>query len=167
MEGQGSRRGVFAVLLNWVWWSPVLLLPFSVVFLDTWLSTKAIQRDYRINELTSRMAEVQAQLDDLRVQEAELRAIRRIDHEAPNLGLKQPEPEQIRTIYYTEADTDDLDVVAFLAQGPGSAPVDMMNQGAFGAPEQGNGPCYNPPMAPMSFRAAIAHLLRNIADDLL
>ncbi len=167
MEGQGSHRSIFAVLLSWVWWSPLLLLPFSVVFLDTWLSTEAIQRDYRVNELTARIGEVQAQLDDLRVQEAELRTIRRIDNEAPNLGLKQPEPEQIRMIYYTDANGDDEDVVAFLAQDPGSAPADETYQGASMAPKQGNGPCSNPPMAPMSFKAAIARLLRNIADDLL
>lgn len=166
MDRHENRRSIFPVLLNWVWWSPILLLPFSAVFLDTWLSTEAIQRDYRVNEMTARIAEAQAQIDDLRVREAELRTIRRIDHEAPNLGLKQPEPEQIRTIYYTGTDVEDPDVVAFLAQEPGPATAEETNQGAPTAPEQGNGPCYDPRMEPMSFRAAIAHLWRNIANDL-
>ena len=167
MERHEHGRGIFGVLLNWVWWSPILLLPFGVVFIDTWLSTEAIQRDYRVNELTARMAEAKTQIDDLRVREAELRTIRRIDDEAPNLGLKQPEPEQIRMIYYTDVETEDQDVVAYVKDNPGPALAVEGNQGALAAPEQGTGPCCDPCTEPMSFGVAIVHLLRNIADDLL
>ena len=88
------------VLGHWLRWLPVLLLPFSMVFVDTWLNTERINKDYRINELTMRRNGLREQLDALLNREAELVTMKRIESQAPGIGLGPPKPGQIRTIYY-------------------------------------------------------------------
>lgn len=88
------------VLGAWLRWLPVLLVPFSMVFVDTWLNTERINKDYQVNELKMRCSELQEELDALLNREAELVTMKRIESQAPGIGLGPPKPGQIRTIYY-------------------------------------------------------------------
>ena len=88
------------VLGHWLRWLPVLLLPFSMLFVDTWLNTERINKDYRVNELKMRRNELQDELDALLNHEAELVTMKHIESQAAGMGLGPPKPGQIRTIYY-------------------------------------------------------------------
>ncbi len=94
------RRAV--PLTSWLKWLPVLILPFSVLFFETWLNVQTRVNDYELFELNQRMRELQRSLDALKVEEARLAAMDRIGVRAPDLGLVEPNPSQIKTIYRSE-----------------------------------------------------------------
>ena len=79
-------------------WVPLLLLPFSVFFFEVWTQTRTLACDYAINDLSKRRQELVRHIDILKVEEAELKSLDRIEAKAPNLGLVEPEPGQIEVI---------------------------------------------------------------------
>ncbi|MBI4557471.1 MAG: hypothetical protein HY706_07810 [Candidatus Hydrogenedentes bacterium] len=84
---------------GWAKWLPVLLLPFSVLFLETWLTTQSLEADYEVGRLNKRVRELREELDALRAEIAKLEAMDRVHAKAPDLGLVEPEPNQIEIIY--------------------------------------------------------------------
>jgi hypothetical protein len=95
----GHRK---ASLRGWPWWALVLLPPFAVLAFDTWLNTETFRKDYETGELNKRLRELTEKLDGLKIEEARLETMDRIKIEAPDLGLVEPEPGQIRIIYCTD-----------------------------------------------------------------
>lgn len=83
---------------GWTKWLAVIMIPFSVVFFQTWLNTQTIKRDYKMADLNTRIRELQQTLDALRLEIARLQNMDRIEMEAPDMGLVQPNPEQIQVI---------------------------------------------------------------------
>lgn len=83
------------------WWSWLFALAplFAVVTFDTWLNTENLRNDYGIAALNRQLKDLQETLDGLKVKEASLEALDRIEIEAPDLGLIEPQPDQIQVIY--------------------------------------------------------------------
>ncbi len=80
-----------AVLL----WAPILLLPFTVLLVETMLRLDVFYRDYRTTVLVNQIQSLQQDLKDLRAQEANLEAMRRLEAMAMELGLVAPAHDQI------------------------------------------------------------------------
>ncbi|NIA12924.1 MAG: hypothetical protein GWP08_02495 [Nitrospiraceae bacterium] len=107
MSTDTQQPSRWRTLWGWIRWSPVILIPFSALFFDTWLSTQRIKRDYVINELKTQIRRARADLDDLAVEAARLGNMERIEVEAPEMGLQPPEPDQIRLVYYTQPEPEE------------------------------------------------------------
>ena len=102
MNKDTQQPGRWLTLWGWIRWSPVILIPFSALLFDTWLSTQRIKRDYAINELKTQIKRAHEDLDDLTVEAARLGTMNRIEVETPEMGLQPPEPDQIRFVYWTQ-----------------------------------------------------------------
>jgi len=87
-------------------WTLLLGLVFLVLLFDTYLNVQARRSDYRLSEIDGTERKLRSILQILRVQEAKLRAIGLTEDRAPALGLIEPDPAQIETVYY-HADLED------------------------------------------------------------
>ena len=88
-------RGVLSGALKWI---PVLLVPFSAFFFETWLQLQIFERDYEAAELSRQIRETSARINGLEERADELMTLERITEQAPDLGLVQPEPSQIEVV---------------------------------------------------------------------
>ena len=115
-----------APLTGWGQWLLLLLVPFSALGLDTWLNTETFRCDYEMAEVNRQIKALTETLDGFRVEEARLIAMDRIEMEAPDLGLVDSQPGQIKVIYYAEVDDARDPAVAgpaVAASTRGTAPV--------------------------------------------
>jgi len=92
-------RGVLSGALKWV---PVLFIPFSAFFFETWLQLQIFRRDYDAYELSRQIREINARIDALEERADELMTLERITEQAPDLGLVQPQPSQIEVVRVME-----------------------------------------------------------------
>lgn len=90
---------------SWFLWLPVLLVPFSVLFTETWLHTRILRYGYDSSDLQVELRRLEERLKDLRGQEASLNRLDLLDAQAPDLGLVEPEPDQIVVIRAPAADS--------------------------------------------------------------
>lgn len=88
-----------ASLKGWWWWLLAMLPMLLVVFVDTWINTGNLHNDYEMAQVNKQLKELHETLDALKVEEASLRKLERIEIEAPDLGLVEPQPDQIQVIY--------------------------------------------------------------------
>lgn len=88
-------RGVLSGTLKWI---PVLLIPFSAFFFETWLQLSIFRRDYEAYELSRQIRETNARIEALEERADELMTLDRITEQAPDLGLVQPQPSQIEVV---------------------------------------------------------------------
>ncbi len=105
-QARPARR-VLSGALKWV---PVLLIPFSAFFFETWLQLQIFKRDYEAAELSREIRETNQRIDGLEERADELMTLKRITEQAPDLGLVEPEPNQIAVVKVTpgpEVTTDD------------------------------------------------------------
>ncbi len=89
-----------APLTSWLKWLPILAIVFSLLFFDTWLNVQARLNDYEIEKLNDRIMELEKRLCELKVDEVRLVAMNRIEARAPELGLVEPGPSQVRLVYH-------------------------------------------------------------------
>jgi len=161
------------VLVHWLRWLPALLLPFSVLFVDTLLNTERINKDYRVNELKIRRNELQDELDALLNYEAELVTMKRIESQALGMGLGPPKAGQIRTIYYRRSQDPPIDgagpatVGCLVEDGPAGGPPSCMTKDDTGpcAPIGNGGASWDSkePSNPIRTTSLMARLRRAIA----
>ena len=104
MRGHARRSKRRASLRGWIKWLPFLVLPFSVLLCEAWLNIETFENDYEAASLNSAMHSLRQDIEELREQELNLRAMDRIQEKAPDLGLVNAEPNQIRLIRYAERD---------------------------------------------------------------
>lgn len=108
----GSGRRIRASLAGWSRWLPFVALPFALFFFETWLRTQQLRLDYETNRLNAAVRHLDETMNDLRVQEAGLDNIDRMQAHAPNLGLVEPTRDQIRVV------TIEAPEYVFADQGP-------------------------------------------------
>jgi len=96
---RANKRIQRQAFYGWIKWLPVLAAPFSVLFFDAWLNTQAWKNDYEYERLHRRMRALCAELDAVRVDEARLERIDRLDEMAKDLGLVPPHSGQIEVLY--------------------------------------------------------------------
>ncbi|MBI2425534.1 MAG: hypothetical protein HYV27_22100 [Candidatus Hydrogenedentes bacterium] len=87
-------------LWGWIKWSPVLFILFSFLFADVWLNIETRRHDYAYIELNSAIREVRKEIKDLKRDRASLETFDQLAQVAPDLGLQEPEPDQIETITF-------------------------------------------------------------------
>lgn len=111
------------------WWKalPLLMLPFSVAFSETWLQTQVLTLQYRANQLSYQIRDVEGSLDSLQDERRDLVRIDRITAKAPELGLVVPNPGQLEFIL-------DPDAPALLETEP--SPIASVIDLPEGAPDQ-------------------------------
>ncbi len=85
-------------------WAIVVLIPFSVLFAETWLNTQILVKDYKKVELTTECRQLTETLNALKIKQARLENMDRMDVEAPDLGLVAPGPNQIKEICWVNPD---------------------------------------------------------------
>ena len=95
------RKQQRQALRGWLKWTPALAFLFSVLFFDVWLNAQERSRDYENRSLTLTERELDTEMMELRNRAAELEKFDRLDVMALEFGLKEPEPNQIKTIRYT------------------------------------------------------------------
>lgn len=91
---------------------PFLLMPFAVLFSETWLQTQMLVNGYEQNEISEETGTILERIDELEDRKAKLHRMTRIEQSAPRLGLIEPAPHQLHRI---EAD-DALDSITGINQ---------------------------------------------------
>lgn len=112
---RGTKRR--ATLAGWWRGVPFVIVPFAVLFSEAWFRTGILTNHYRLNELTVEMRDVQARIQELRVEESHLTRLSRIDSAAPDLGLIPPSPGQVVVIELRPGWRDDVDEGAGFTPG--------------------------------------------------
>jgi hypothetical protein len=92
---QSANRLVGSMIV----WLPVLLIPFSVFFAETWMQLQIRDNDYEISALQTNLNSTELSILMLEQQAGQFRAVDVIDETAPYLGMIDPEPGQIQVIY--------------------------------------------------------------------
>lgn len=87
-----------AKLQGWAKWVVVIAIPFVVFTFETWLRTQSLQFGFDKNDLMKRQAEVTERIRSLEADEAGLKRMDRIEAKAPDLGLVEPGPAQIKIV---------------------------------------------------------------------
>lgn len=99
MSRSGSTCRVGSVLGRAILWSPVVLMPFAVLFCEAWLHIRLLSRGYEANTLRRETRELAAAINTLRARKANLETASRADAEALALNLVKPELNQIEILY--------------------------------------------------------------------
>lgn len=107
-------------ILGWIRWTFILMAPALALAFDTWLNTEMLKNDYEIALINARIKALSDTLDELRVEEARLQTFDRIEIEAPDLGLVDPQPDQIQIIHCTAEELRALEEPFSFAARPNS-----------------------------------------------
>lgn len=89
-----------SALRGWIKWTPVLAIPFSILFFHAWLNIQILRADYTLRELDADARRLNDKLNDT--------GIAQIIHEGPEvlaahagtLNFVPPQPGQREVIYY-------------------------------------------------------------------
>lgn len=92
-----------AVLGGFLKWAPVLAIPFGVFLFETWLQVRIYENDYAASELKRKIKEITSHNDRLKQRADDLMAIRRVNEQAPDLGLVPIAPGQVEVLYVPQA----------------------------------------------------------------
>ena len=85
-------------LRGWFWGLPFILIPFCVLFGETWLQMQRLNNDYAAAAINRELQDLRNRIDRLVAEEARLEAMERINAKAPDLGLVEPVAEQIQIV---------------------------------------------------------------------
>jgi hypothetical protein len=99
-----SRRVRRQVMYGWIKWVPVLFVVFSVLYVDAWLNTETRNNDYDLAKSSTRIREIQESINAMRAEEAYLEGIKRLALLASEIGMVEPQPEQIQVVRYATSD---------------------------------------------------------------
>lgn len=144
-----------AITLKSLRWAAVLAVPFGALFADTWLNTAMLKRDIRMSAVTEKLKRLQEEYDACKVKIATLENLERIEIEAPDLGLVPPQPNQIKTIYYQEAET------AWYPAAPPFETAESENRQSRHAPQEDSS--WSSKISPQQATATMARLRETIA----
>ncbi len=97
------------VMTGWIKWAMLLVAPAMALAFDTWLNTEMLRNDYEVALVSTQIKEFSDTLDGLRVEEARLQTFDRIEIEAPDLGLIEPQPDQVQVIYCSDEEARALE----------------------------------------------------------
>jgi hypothetical protein len=98
------RRAVRAITVRSVKWLLFLAAPFSLLFFETWLRLRTVETDYVSGALRVQIRDLHKSVDGLEARIDGKKTMPRLDKTAANLGLIQPEPGQVETIYARATD---------------------------------------------------------------
>jgi len=81
-------------------WIPILAMPFSVLFFDTYINVKVRINDYRMFSINKQRRALEQESCTLEAERAWHGSMSLIGERAPNLGLVEPNPSQIQVVHY-------------------------------------------------------------------
>lgn len=81
-------------------WVLVLLIPFSTLFFETWLTVQTRLNDYEVAEINRRIREAQEAINQLKAEAAQVGTMLELEAKAPDLDLVKPNPSQIQVMYF-------------------------------------------------------------------
>ena len=96
-------------MTSWIKWAMLLAAPAMALAFDTWLNTEMLRNDYEVALVGKQKKELSDTLDGLRVEEARLQTFDRIEIEAPDLGLIEPQPDQVQVIHCSDEEARALE----------------------------------------------------------
>lgn len=120
MTKRAARRAGRATLRGWWKCLPLLALPFSVMGSEIWFQTQILMNDYAASEVRARVSEIDGRIAELRGKGHHLGRLERMHEKAPDLGLVEPNPNQIEVIR-TEAPEDGGGGLPYLVAWQGDA----------------------------------------------
>jgi len=100
-NGSSRPRGI---VLGSMAWFALLLIPFSAFSVETWFQLQIFRGDYEVATMQQEAREIQQRVSILAERSDELAAMDRLVAKAPDLGLVQPEPEQVEVVMAEPAD---------------------------------------------------------------
>jgi hypothetical protein len=100
-------------MTGWIKWAMLLAAPVMALAFDTWLNTEILRNDYEVALVSKQLKERSDTLDGLRVEEAKLQTFDRIEIEAPDLGLIEPQPNQVQIIHCSDEEARALEDTFF------------------------------------------------------
>ena len=123
------RSGAWAVLRA-CRWLPMLAMPFSMIFAETWFQLQVYQNGYASVQLVKEISELEKGIEELTARAAGLNAKRRSELLAEELGMVEPIHKQIEIVRVPvdpSASPDSPDVLLAQArarstQSPGTTP---------------------------------------------
>jgi hypothetical protein len=126
-----ARKQRSASLNNWLWWTPVLAVPFAVALYEIYLVTQMRLNDYTAGEVNAEIRQMEMDIEGLRVERARLERLDHLEVAAPNLGLVVPSSNQVRMIYYDASRNvvvapDSLPGLQYAAAPQGASPLPML-----------------------------------------
>ena len=86
---------------------PFLILPFAVLFFETWLHTQTLRNGYETTRLQQEIKATQERLNQLEDRIASLNRMEIIEATAPELGLVEPDPDKVHIIYVEPGEIGD------------------------------------------------------------
>jgi len=93
------RRSVRAITVRSAKWLLFLAAPFSLLFFETWLRLRTFETDYVSGALRVQIRDLRKSVEKLEARIDGERTMPRLEERATELGLVQPEPGQVETIY--------------------------------------------------------------------
>ena len=87
-----------AALRGWLKWTPFLVMPFSVLFVETQLHVKILAKDYEISAVKRQIRACEQAIEQLEEEELKLKAMDRMAAKALELNLVEPEVNQIQVV---------------------------------------------------------------------
>ncbi|MCP4644891.1 MAG: hypothetical protein GY851_30905 [bacterium] len=93
------------VILTVLKWSPVLAIGFVVFMSETALQLRIRANDYIVREQRRMIRELRTSINLLEAQEDEREAMDLIGAKAEDMGLVEPQPDQIEVLYVVEDDS--------------------------------------------------------------
>lgn len=97
-----SRSKRRLLLKGWIKWAALPIIPFSVLFIDTWLNIQVRINDYELSTLSEEQRNLEASLTTEISRLAKLRGINDVIVKATQMGLIAPEINQFQAIAYRE-----------------------------------------------------------------
>lgn len=97
-----SRSKRRLLLKGWIKWAALPIIPFCVLFVDTWLNIQVRINDYELSTLSEEQRDLEAALTAEISRLAQLRGINDVIAKATQMGLVAPEINQFQTIAYRE-----------------------------------------------------------------
>lgn len=91
------------ILRGWVKWTPVVAIPFAVLFFHTWLNIQILRADYTLRELDREARDWADRLNHTGVAETYHEDPAMLAEQAAQLAFVQPSPGQREIIYYDPA----------------------------------------------------------------
>ena len=89
-------RGLFKATVKWYL---LLGIIFSAFFFETWLQLQVYRNDYESASLNREIKKTVQQINLLQDKADELATMDRLNAKAPDLGLVEPNPQQIQVVY--------------------------------------------------------------------
>jgi hypothetical protein len=81
-----------------------LLIPFSVFAAETWFQLQIFRGDYEVATMQQEARGIQQRVSILSERSDELGSMDRLSAKAPDLGLVQPEPDQVEVVWAAPQD---------------------------------------------------------------